>query len=69
MRVPPQLPFLLRLGLICLSVLIPSLPLAGWADAPDGSAALQLAQAEVEQPPAEGDEGAEPLAAPPPPGW
>ena len=60
MRMPPQLPFLLRLGVICLSVLIPSLPLAGWADAPDGSAALQLAQAEVEQPPAEGDEAAEP---------
>ena len=66
MRVPPKLLFLLRLGLICLSVLIPSLPLAARADAPDGSAALQLAQADVEQPPAEGDEAAEPLAAPPP---
>ena len=64
MRVPPKLLFLLRLALICLSVVILSLPLAGRADAPDGGAAVQLAQAE--QPPAEGGEEAEPVAEPPP---
>ena len=65
MRVPPKLLFLLRLALICLSVLILSLPLAGRADAPDGSVALQLAQADDEQPPAEG-RGGEAVAEPPP---
>jgi ammonium transporter, Amt family len=66
MRVPPKLPFLLRFGLICLSVLILSLPLAGRADAPDGGAALQLAQADAEPPPAAGDEAATAPAEPPP---
>jgi Amt family ammonium transporter len=65
MRVPPKLLFLLGLGLICLSALILSLPLAARADAPEGSAALQLAQADDEQPPAEGDEAAEAVAEPP----
>jgi ammonium transporter, Amt family len=63
MRVPPKKPFLLRFGLICLSVLILSLPLAG---APDGGAALQLAQADAEPPPAAGDEAATAPAEPPP---
>jgi Amt family ammonium transporter len=64
MRVPPKLLFLLRLGLICLSVLILSLPLAGRAQAPDGGATVQLAQAE--KPPAADGEEAEPVAEPPP---
>ncbi len=66
MRVPPKLLFLLRLALICLSVVILALPLAARADAPDGSVALQLAQADDEQPPAEGDEEAAAVAEPPP---
>jgi Amt family ammonium transporter len=66
MRVPPKLLFLLRLALICLSVVILALPLAARADAPDGSVALQLAQADDEQPPAEGDEEAATAAEPPP---
>ena len=66
MRVPPKLLFLLRLALICLSVVILALPLAARADAPDGSVALQLAQADDEQPPAEGDEEATAVAEPPP---
>jgi ammonium transporter, Amt family len=65
MRVPPKLPFLLGLGLICLSALILSLPLAARADTPAGSATLQLAQAEDEQPPAEGDQATEAVAEPP----
>ena len=66
MRVPPKLLFLLRLALICLSVVILALPLAARADAPDGSVALQLAQADDEQPPAEGDQEAAVVAEPPP---
>ena len=66
MRVPPKLLFLLRLALICLSVVILALPLAARADAPDGNVALQLAQADDEQPPAEGDEEATAVAEPPP---
>ena len=66
MRVPPKLLFLLRLALICLSVVILALPLAARAAAPDGSVALQLAQADDEQPPAEGDEEAAVVAEPPP---
>jgi Amt family ammonium transporter len=66
MRVPPKLLFLLRLALICLSVVILTLPLAARADAPDGSVALQLAQADDEQPPAEGDEEEATAAEPPP---
>jgi Amt family ammonium transporter len=66
MRVPPQLPVLLRLGVFCLSVLILSLPSAGRADAPDGGAALQLAQADSEPPPAADAEAAPAPAAPPP---
>jgi Amt family ammonium transporter len=66
MRVPPQLPVLLRLGVFCLSVLILSLPTAGRADAPDGGAALQLAQADSEPPPAADAEAAPAPAAPPP---
>jgi Amt family ammonium transporter len=66
MRVPPQLPVLLRLGVFCLSVLILSLPSAGRADAPDGGAALQLAQADAEPPPAADAEAAPAPAAPPP---
>jgi Amt family ammonium transporter len=66
MRVPPKLLFLLRLALICLSVVVLALPLAARADAPDGSVALQLAQADDEQPPAEGDEEATAVAEPPP---
>ena len=66
MRVPPKLLFLLRHALICLSVVILALPLAARADRPDGSVALQLAQADDEQPPAEGDEEATAVAEPPP---
>jgi Amt family ammonium transporter len=66
MRVPPQLPVLLRLGVFCLSVLILSLPSAGRADAPDGGAALQLAQADSEPLPAADAEAAPAPAAPPP---